>query len=174
MIRRATLEDAAAIAAIHVRTWQAAYAGIVPDDFLAGLSKEKRKEFWGRELADNQSIVVTAVEKGAVVGWASGGASRDPDAAKCVSEVYAIYISPENWAQGVGTQLMRRIEEEISPCSVITLWVLAQNQRAIAFYRKLGYAPDGAEKIVQLGGISLSEVRFRKKTSTGGSEAQEA
>jgi RimJ/RimL family protein N-acetyltransferase len=57
---------------------------------------------------------------------------------------------------------MRKIEEDISPCSEVTLWVFAQNQRAIGFYRKLGYEFDGAEKTVQFGGVSLSEVRLRK------------
>ena len=163
MIRKAALEDAAAIATIHVRTWQAAYAGIIPDEYLAGLSVEKRREFWRRELGEKRSAVMIAVEKEEVVGWASGGASRDanPEGA---SEIYAVYVSPECWKRGIGSQLMERIEEGISPCSAITLWVLAQNERATGFYRKLGFEFDGAEKTVQLGGVSLSEVRLRKKT----------
>lgn len=162
MIRGATLDDAAAIATIHVRAWQAAYAGIVPAAFLAELSSEKRTEFWRRELAEKRSIVLTAIENGAVVGWAAGGVSRDADA-KGASEIYAIYVSPEYWTRSIGTQLMRKIEEAIPSPSEVTLWVLAQNQRAIGFHRKLGYKLDGAEKVVQLGGVSLSEVRFRKK-----------
>lgn len=148
---------------IHVRAWQAAYAGIVPDDYLATLSVEKRQEFWHRELAKERSVVVTAVENGEAVGWASGGVSRDADT-NGASEIYAIYVSPELWTRGIGTQLMRRIEEDISPCSDVTLWVLAQNQRAIDFYRKLGYEFDGGEKTVQLGDVSLSEVRLRKSS----------
>ncbi len=57
---------------------------------------------------------------------------------------------------------MTKIEEDISPLSGITLWVLSQNQRAIAFYRKIGYEFDGAEKSLQLAGVSLREVRLRK------------
>jgi ribosomal protein S18 acetylase RimI-like enzyme len=163
MIRRATLEDAAALAAIHVRAWQAAYAGIVPADFLAGLSRDERTEFWQRELAEKRSLVVTAVENGEVVGWASGGMSRDADA-QGEAEVYAIYVSLECWTRGIGRQLMKAIEEAISPCPGVTLWVLGQNQRAIGFYRKIGYQFDGAEKTVQVGGASLSEVRLRKNS----------
>ena len=161
MLRRATLDDAPAIAAIHVRAWQAAYAGIVPADFLAGLSIPKRTEFWQRELTENRSIVVVAIERGSIVGWASGGTCRDADATD-ESEIFAVYVSPECWARGVGRQLMTRIEEDILPFSAITLWVLTQNQRAIAFYRKIGYEFDGAEKSLQFAGVSLQEVRLRK------------
>ena len=37
-VRRARPADAAAIGAIHVSTWRNAYAGVLPDDYLAGLS----------------------------------------------------------------------------------------------------------------------------------------
>lgn len=36
-IRLATDADAPAIARIHVRAWQRAYAGIIPDDILGAL-----------------------------------------------------------------------------------------------------------------------------------------
>ena len=161
MIQRALLEDAAAIASIHVRAWQVAYAGIVPADFLAGMSLEKRTGFWTEELAGNGRIVVTAIENGEVVGWASGGGSRDADA-NGESEVYAIYVSPDYWTRGIGGQLLMKIEEELLPCPSLTLWVLARNRRAIGFYRKMGYELDGAEKTIQIGGVSLAEVRLRK------------
>jgi NAD(P)-dependent dehydrogenase (short-subunit alcohol dehydrogenase family) len=34
-IRRARPADAAAIGAVHVATWRSAYAGVLPDDYLA-------------------------------------------------------------------------------------------------------------------------------------------
>lgn len=162
MIRPATLEDAPAIAAIHVRTWQAAYAGIVPSDYLAGLSEQEKTAFWQQQLAVNRGVVLVAVNDDEIVGWASGGLSRDADV-ESGSEVYAIYVSPEFWGRGVGRRLMRRVEGAISPCSIITLWVLGQNQHAQGFYRKIGYEFDGAEKTVQFGSVNLSEVRLRKK-----------
>ena len=35
-IRRARAADAEAIGAVHVATWRTAYAGVLPDDYLAG------------------------------------------------------------------------------------------------------------------------------------------
>jgi len=162
-IRRATLKDAPAIAAIHVRAWQAAYAQILPAGYLAGLSEPEKTIFWQQQLAVDRGAILVAVSGGRVVGWASGGASRDADA-RGESEVYAIYVAPEFWRRGLGRQLMEKTEAAISPCPSFTLWVLRQNERAIGFYRKMGYEFDGAEKSVLIGGGDLPEVRLRKRT----------
>jgi hypothetical protein len=37
-IREAQIDDAVALAGIHVDSWRTTYAGIVPDDYLASLS----------------------------------------------------------------------------------------------------------------------------------------
>jgi ribosomal protein S18 acetylase RimI-like enzyme len=164
MIRHAKVEDASAIAAIHVQAWQIAFAGIVPPDYLTGLSVQEKTEFWEQQLAVNLGVVLVSVRNGKLVGWASGGASRDADA-KGGFEIYAIYVAPHYWRQGIGRELMKAVEDALSPCSGITLWVLRENQPAIGFYRRLGYKFDGAEKSVLLGGANLSEVRLENAVS---------
>ena len=44
-IRTAILADIPIIARINVDTWRSNYVGIVPDDYLAGMSYEKYKGF---------------------------------------------------------------------------------------------------------------------------------
>jgi ribosomal protein S18 acetylase RimI-like enzyme len=161
MIRPATVEDAVVIAQIHVRTWQAAYAGIVPAEYLAALSEEKRAVYWRKHLSQNQEIVLVADEGDAVAGWASGGLSRDSDAADA-SEVYALYVSAHSWRRGVGRRLMEEMEKALLAKGDILLWVLRQNAAAIGFYEQLGYRCDGAEKFCNLGGYKLPEIRLRK------------
>ncbi|MER6578988.1 hypothetical protein [Nonomuraea sp. NPDC001023] len=50
-IRKATPADAQAIAEIHVRSWQAAYRGLLPQDHLDGLDPAARRPGWERLLA---------------------------------------------------------------------------------------------------------------------------
>jgi hypothetical protein len=50
IIRRASPKDASAIAGVHVATWRATYAGIVPHEYLASLSAEQRSRFWGERI----------------------------------------------------------------------------------------------------------------------------
>ena len=46
MIRPATVDDAAAVAHVHVSSWRSTYRGLMPDAVLDSLSVERRAEFW--------------------------------------------------------------------------------------------------------------------------------
>jgi hypothetical protein len=41
-VRAATPDDAAAVAGVHVRSWQAAYRGLIADAYLDGLNPDDR------------------------------------------------------------------------------------------------------------------------------------
>ncbi|MBX3741062.1 MAG: GNAT family N-acetyltransferase [Akkermansiaceae bacterium] len=161
-IRDAVPADAPTIAEIHVESWQAAYAGILPDGHLAALSVEKHTAFWERELAGRGSITLVSVRGGSITGWVSGGGSRDDDGA-ATSEIHAIYVSPDCWGGGSGKKLMEAMEGHFPSGSPTTLWVLEQNQRGIGFYQRLGFTADGASKKIRIGGAEVAEIRLRKE-----------
>lgn len=163
-VRPATVRDAPDVARIHVETWRQAYKGIVPDSYLDGLSVERRAEFWGKTLSESTAGTLVAVDaRGAVVGWASFGASRDEDG-RGLGEVYAVYLQAADWGKGIGRELMAAAERGLAEqgFSVFTLWVLELNSWTRRFYEKAGYKPDGAKKAVTLGGKELIELRYRK------------
>ena len=56
MIRRANIDDAEAIAAVHVKSWQGGYAGIMDKEFLASLSVEQRLKKWQEMLEMAQKM----------------------------------------------------------------------------------------------------------------------
>jgi hypothetical protein len=58
MIRRATINDARAIAEVHVKSWQVAYRGLLPEDFLQNLSVERREEQWRRALQNPEQVIL--------------------------------------------------------------------------------------------------------------------
>ncbi len=161
-IRDAVPGDAEAIAQIHVSSWREAYAGILPEDYLAGLSIEKHTAFWKRELAGGESITLVSEREGSITGWVSGGGSRDDDGA-AASEVFAIYVSPEHWGEGSGRELMDAMSAHFPSGLPITLWVLERNLRGIGFYQRLGFAADGSSKIIRIAGAELAEIRLRKE-----------
>ena len=53
LVRSAELDDATAIARVHVATWRSAYRGLLPDEFLASLGLSHYEERWRRSLHDN-------------------------------------------------------------------------------------------------------------------------
>jgi ribosomal protein S18 acetylase RimI-like enzyme len=160
---RATLGDARSIAEIHVNTWRSAYASILPAEYLASLSVDRREMMWRESIAAGTPELLIAKTSDLALGWLSFGQCRDQAAPESEGEVWAFYVSPSSWSTGVGRMLWLRTRELMraqgfTSCS---LWVFPQNHRAIAFYRAAGFVPDGTEpKSFELGGAQLQEVRF--------------
>lgn len=164
-VRDATPDDARAVAEVHVRTWQAAYRGLVPDDYLDRLSVERRETGWRDTLSAELPEVFTLVAEadGRVVGFAGGGPSRDEDVDDTTGELYAIYALPEWWGTEVGAALLEdAITRLRTGYARATLWVLAGNARARRFYEKAGWRADGTTKDDdRWGDFVLREVRYR-------------
>lgn len=169
-IRRATLADAEATAAVHRDSWQWAYRGQIPDAYLAGLSSpenhERREAMWrtalADERADRQSWWV-AEDEGRIVGFAGGGPSRDADATPDVGEVDAIYLDQSAAGRGIGRSLFAAAVDDLrrQGYRTATLWVLETNARARRFYEAAGWRPDGTTKTEERPGLTLHEVRYR-------------
>ncbi|GAB4450444.1 MAG: GNAT family N-acetyltransferase [Chloroflexi bacterium OHK40] len=130
-IRPATLADAEAIAGVHVASWRSAYQDILPTEFLAGLSVERRATFWARQLADPASPDVTLVAEhpsAGIIGFANAGAAQELfpgyDA-----ELRAIYLLHTYQRAGVGRVLMARVAADLLARghAALFLWVFAEN-----------------------------------------------
>jgi len=161
-IRPATPQDAGAIARIHIASWREAYAGIVPDEYLASLDEDAREERWTAILSDEPSRTWIARVAQRTVGFASIGPSRDEDAEPGDLELYSIYLDPESWGRGVARDLMRTILSEVPETTPMSLWVIADNGRAQHFYKRHGFAADSIERLEQYGDKSVTEVRYRR------------
>ncbi|HEY8719744.1 GNAT family N-acetyltransferase [Pengzhenrongella sp.] len=165
-IRTAELDDALAIARVHIASWQEAYTGIVSAEYLASLDPEVSQARWAdvlRKGPDDGVQTWVAEVDNAVLGFASIGPSRDEDVARNEQEIYSIYLDPGMWGRGVARDLMRTLLGSIKPPAPISLWVLAENERARHFYRRHGFTPDGTEKLNEVGGQVLREVRYRHR-----------
>jgi ribosomal protein S18 acetylase RimI-like enzyme len=164
IIRRAGLEDAWGIATIHVQAWRVAYRGIVPDEYLGALSIEQRHAGWRQILEAGESVWV-AEDGNEVLGWISAARSRDVDASQSTGEIWAVYVDPGHWRTGVGRALCAAAEQELrrQGFTEMTLWALKDNELARRFYASIGFVRDACEdRIIQLGGKGLHEVRMRK------------
>lgn len=163
VIRDATVADADQVAGVHVRSWQAAYRGLIDQEILDGLSIPDRADGWRRNIADPLPTVIghlVAERDGEVVGWTSFGSGRDDDGASD-GEVYGIYADPTRWSSGVGHALLDAAERRIADVGHerAYLWVLDGNERADAFYARHGWELDGAGRVEERPGMSLREHR---------------
>jgi GNAT superfamily N-acetyltransferase len=156
------------IAIAHVRSWQAAYRGLVPQDYLDGLDPAQRLPGWVRGLnaARWPRAAIFVADDGAdIAGFAITCPSRDADADPAsVGELAAIYLMPHAWGTGLGRELMAACMSSFSEAGYAeaTLWVLDTNTRARHFYAAAGWRPDGAEQDDRRGDFVLHEVRYRR------------
>lgn len=169
-IRLATIEDAAAVAEVHVRTWQSAYRGLLPDHALNSMTPEQRRPMWERLLgaAPGTASVIVAVCGDMVAGIASFGPADDAVAAISVFELYALYVDPAAQRQGIGRLLLLGAEDAMQRAgsTLGQLWVLDGNEPAQRFYRSHGWHADGVSKEDVLFGVPVREVRFGKSLLT--------
>jgi ribosomal protein S18 acetylase RimI-like enzyme len=160
MIRPATLEDAPAIARVHVASWQSTYRGMLPDEFLASLSETGYAERWKRVIGEGSSKVCVAEDGGEVVGFASGGRERAGEKSYA-GELYAIYVIDAAQRRGFGRELVRATVAGLRELGLddMIIWVLRDNQSARSFYERLGGVYVRAQPIT-IGSVTLEEVSY--------------
>jgi GNAT superfamily N-acetyltransferase len=167
-IREAVAADADDIGRVRHAAWQVAYSGLMPADYLAGLSVDGFVLSARRMLADRgaRRMAVLVAEVGGVVsGFASVGPSRDEDEPEgSVGELYAIYVDPAMWRRGVGARLQEAALQRLRGAGYreATLWVLATNSASRAFYEHTGWRHDGGVSGFEAGAEVLDETRYRR------------
>ena len=165
-VRPAAPRDAKAIAEIHVATWQAAYQGVIPDDFLKAMTVEKRLAYWREAIEFSDPQILVAVDADTVIGFVGFDRSRDAGTKSTVGEIWALYITPEHWRQGAGLALWDGARDGLKDegCTQVTLWVLVANERALQFYEQAaGFKREMASlRTTAFGSTKLEEIRLKR------------
>jgi ribosomal protein S18 acetylase RimI-like enzyme len=159
--------DIDAVAAVHVRTWQVAYAGLVPAEHLDRLDPAVFAERRRRRSPVPGAHTVVADDEGVVIGFAAYGPYRaehgEPDE-PAAGELYAVYVDPGRWGAGAGRDLLGRARTDLSAAGFreMRLWVLEGNGRARRFYERAGLRPDGVRDTYTPRGTTaeLPEIRY--------------
>jgi ribosomal protein S18 acetylase RimI-like enzyme len=163
-LRAAQPADALEVARMHVHAWQAAYRGLLFDDYLDALQPEawaKRYTFADGDASKPATVV--AVERDAICGFATTGPCGDEDG-QGNGELLALYVAPDRQGLGVGRALIEEARARLARqgYSEASLWVLGGNERAERFYRIDGWAPDGARRPAKVAGYSVEDIRYRR------------
>ncbi len=145
LIRRASVDDAGAIAAVHVLCWRQAYADILPAELLSSLSVEARAASRRRFMADPGSTTTTLVAAasagGDILGFADCGAQRTAEFSDggFTGEFLAIYLLRHAQRAGVGRSLIAAMADDLATRghAGATVWVLRDNASARRFYEAL-------------------------------------
>lgn len=137
-VRNARPGDARSIAAVHDAAWRDAYRGVIPGRELERMIARRGPTWWEAAIRRGSRIVVLEFDE-AVEGYSSYGPNRVPSL-PYQGEIYEIYLSPEFQGLGFGRQLFKAARADLSEHGYRSalVWALADNDRALAFYRSLG------------------------------------
>jgi ribosomal protein S18 acetylase RimI-like enzyme len=121
-----------------IALWKSVFAYPEPRNDPAKVIRDK--------LAVQRDLFFVAEDDGAVIGTVMGGYDGHR------GWIYSLAVNQGARGQGVGTALMRHVEQELAKrgCPKINLQVLASNAAGVVFYRKLGYA---VEERVSMGKV---------------------
>jgi ribosomal protein S18 acetylase RimI-like enzyme len=139
-IRPAVARDAAALATFAAETFHATYAAFnTVENMTAYVQGSFSAEHQTTEIADTSGFVLLAFDGAAIVGYAQILPGHG------ALEIKRFYIAPSLHGRGVAQLLMNAVVETAMARGAGALWlsVWDQNPRAIAFYRKTGFADAG-------------------------------
>lgn len=166
IVREANIGDVGAIARVHVNAWRTTYRGIIPENYLANLSYERREKNWVQILKNGDVFLYVAIdESGEIIGFACGGKERTGNAIY-QGELMAIYILEAYQGQGIGRRLTLAIVERLAMIEIhsMLVWVLTANP-ACKFYQAMG-GEKVYEQQIAIGGVQLDEVAYGWKDTS--------
>lgn len=157
-LRIAVVEDAGAGSRLHRDCWREAYGPITD---LAALEQHLADEAgwvarWQAQIEAGFAPLLAVDADGTTVGFARAGASRDEDVPDTL-ELYALYVRAAWYGTGIGHALFDRVVGT----APAFMWVLEDNARARAFYRRQGFEPDGARERYEP--LSAWEIRMVRR-----------
>ncbi len=167
LIRQATGGDIPAIAAVHVASKRAAYAGIVDQAFLDSKTQEEYEKKWQNWLAEEGMQVSLLHADDKPCGFISYGRMQTPPPGtskirpQYTAEIFAIHIHPDHWREGFGQELIQHTVQALKEDkhSSLCLWVLGKNTRATKFYDHLGGKRLG-KRDIEVGPNKLKEICY--------------
>ncbi|GAA1336653.1 GNAT family N-acetyltransferase [Arthrobacter roseus] len=155
-LRRPCPADASALVDMKAKAWRQTYTGVVRQSVIDALDENRERRLGGMTQligADNGPFFMATDEAGRVMGVAACGPGRDENPPPGI-ELEMIYVLAEAYGSGLGTQLA----DAVLGNRTAYLWVVEGNGRAEAFYRKIGFLPDGSRKYDD--GLDAHEIRM--------------
>ena len=162
-------DDAVGIAAVQVAAWRRQYAGLLPDEVLAGLDEEQFATAWHRSMArpeDARNRVLVALERNAVRGFAVTSPSPDPDSDPVAdAELSELVVHPDHTRAGHGSRLLHACVDTMRADRFrrATTWLPSTDDVRREFLVLAGWAPDGAHRELDLhgdGSVLVKQVRL--------------
>lgn len=160
-IRNIREEDIPSAVDIQIEGWKTAYKGIIDDNFLNSMDREKKIE--QRKKDYKQDGYIVAERNGEIVGFCRyiDNNTYTPNILEIDCEIVALYVKPDFKYNGIGTKLFEFVTNEFKNKNrtKMIIWCLKDNEPSKKFYAKMG-GVIVKEKVVEIGEKEYLEVEF--------------
>ncbi|MCV0394559.1 MAG: GNAT family N-acetyltransferase [Rhizobiaceae bacterium] len=158
-IRKASPDDAEAVAKVHLEAWRGAYQGIIPHRALNRMLSRRGGAWWAGAIRRAANVMVIDAG-GTIAGYATLGRNRARELSQ-QGEIYELYLLPEWQGIGLGRRLFTAARRTLSGAGLkgLVVWALEDNQNALSFYAGAG-GRDIAEGVEVFDQKALRKVAF--------------
>lgn len=161
IIRNIEEKDIPNVVDIQINGWKSAYKGIIDDEFLNSMNRDKKIEKRKKDYKEGGFIVAELDNR--VVGFCRYVDSNifTPNILDIDCELIALYVTPNLKYNGIGTKLFQFVLNEFKSKgkTKMILWCLKDNEPSKKFYTKMG-GKISKEKTIEIGGKNYLEVGF--------------
>jgi ribosomal protein S18 acetylase RimI-like enzyme len=150
-VREGGHADLDVVAAIHVRSRQHTYRGILPQEKLDAIDPAEHVRTW-RENYTDETRIYLAYEGETPVGFCFVGQGW----------LWAIHVDHRWHGAGAGPALMRAGRDGLRELGFhqASLWVIEENARARRFYEREGWVRSGAVREKELSGAMTRQLEY--------------
>ena len=139
-VRPARLADADDLIDVHHASWWGAYRGIIPHEHLEHMINRRSHGWWQSMIRSREEVLLLSVA-GRTAGYATCGTARRRSGPQ--GEIFELYLDPTYQGLGFGEYLFEGCRASLDDKGLkgLIVWVLADNDPAIAFYWARGGRP---------------------------------
>ena len=176
-VREARASDAPELARVQAASWEASFAGLVPDAVITELtSEEALSQFaqrWQQAISappTSKHRVHVAVDQPGdpgILGFAASGPATDEDLWPGTDgQLYELHVLPDASGAGHDGRLLNAVADTFAEDGLSTgyTWALAGDEQRIGFLEAAGWAPDGSRASLDMG-IKVPVVRLHTRLS---------
>jgi ribosomal protein S18 acetylase RimI-like enzyme len=167
VLRDARPADLDAVVAVFLRCFRETYAMRLPARVTEAFDDGRARSLWAQAMSRPDRHVVVALAPGSYPprgqlwsfsnddndqSWPLGGTVCGVVGFAADGEkgwVHSLYVDPEAQGHGVGSMLLRYAADRLleAGCHRGYLWVFAENEPSVRFYKRHGWTPDGATRV---------------------------
>ncbi len=161
--RAATADDDATVAEVYLDAARTAWSSFMGERRMAGLDSPPAR--WRARIGELQALGTFTVgeDDDGVAAFAATRPTLDADLDPSIGELALLYASSRTWGTGLAARLHEQALLDLVAAGhdEAVVWTEERNARALAFYRREGWRPDGATRARTFLDQPIVEARHR-------------